>query len=165
MKDNKRNKEQNNNHYKFIIILLLIIICIMSLIFGLRGCSTTTPVNGNGVVWQGDQDLSTTQKTYYNKVIGFDKLHFTADTTKQKVNFYNDKSNQCYMEISLVLNDGTILWQSGELYPNNGFYEIELSQSLHQGVYENCQYQVRMFNIKTAEEVNPYTCTFTLYVQ
>lgn len=70
-------------------------------------------------------------------VPGADLMIFKANQKKQTVNLYNPEKNSCYFKISLLLEDGTLLYQSDLIAPGKGIEEIELSRALPGGNYEN----------------------------
>ena len=70
-------------------------------------------------------------------VPGADLMIFKADQKKQTVNLYNPEKNSCYFKISLLLEDGTLLYQSDLIAPGKGIEEIEILRALPGGNYEN----------------------------
>lgn len=65
---------------------------------------------------------------------GFKTLVFYTNQTSQKVNFYNPKENDCLFKLTLYADDKQ-LWESGYIQPNDGYYDIEISDSLNVGEY------------------------------
>ena len=53
-------------------------------------------------------------------VPGTEKMIFKADQKKQEVNLYNPGKNNCYFRISILLEDETLLFQSGMISPGKG---------------------------------------------
>lgn len=70
-------------------------------------------------------------------VPGTEKMIFKADQKKQEVNLYNPGKNNCYFRISILLEDETLLFQSGLISPGKGLYDIELKKALLEGEYPN----------------------------
>ena len=70
-------------------------------------------------------------------VPGADLMIFKANQKKQTVNLYNPEKNSCYFKISLLLEDGTLLYQSDLIAPGKGIEEIEILRALPGGNYEN----------------------------
>ena len=46
---------------------------------------------------------------------GYEMLQLTADTKKQTLSFPNPSQNMCYFQLSLYLEDGTLLWESEDI--------------------------------------------------
>ncbi len=61
------------------------------------------------------------------------------------MNFYNPEQNTCYFKMSLLLPDGTQLWESGLVEPGKAVYEITLNQTLTAGKYENATLKYECF--------------------
>ena len=59
---------------------------------------------------------------------------FVADQESQKVNFFNPSENTCYFKMSLVV-DNVTLWQSGNVAPGKGYYNITMRNTLQKGSY------------------------------
>ncbi len=67
---------------------------------------------------------------------GYKSITIDADKTDVKVNFQNPKGNPCYFEISLILQDGTVLYSSKMIEPGKGLYNITLNQAMSPGQYD-----------------------------
>ncbi len=68
---------------------------------------------------------------------GFEELTLEADTKKQSAVLSNPPENTCLFRISLILEDGTVLWTSKEIKPGKVSDPIRLSQPLEAGQYPN----------------------------
>ena len=66
---------------------------------------------------------------------GFDALTFAAGTTEQDVELFNPAGNECVFKITLALEDGTALWESGPIRPGESVNRITLSRPLDAGTY------------------------------
>lgn len=96
------------------------------------------PVDQNARDWTGKKDSYTGKKnTNTIDIPGFGVMNLKANTTKQSVNLYNPKQNTCYFKLTLLLADGTKLWQSKLLEPGKAIYEIDMKQALKVGVYRH----------------------------
>ena len=87
------------------------------------------------VDWEGVQSRDTGGVTTGIAIPGYKSITIDADTTKAEVNFVNPEGNPCYFIISLLLDDGTVLYQSKMVEPGKGLYEITLSRPLEPGEY------------------------------
>lgn len=67
---------------------------------------------------------------------GYGGMTFKANTKEQNVNVPNPPENTCLVKISLILSDGTVLWESEDVQP--GYYStpIVLTKALEAGEYE-----------------------------
>ena len=98
----------------------------------------TAEVDENAEDYTGDREVYQGEKnTDTIDIPGFDVMNLKAGTTEQSVNLYNPEENTCYFRMSLLLPDGTILWQSGLVEPGKAIYEITMNQVLTAGEYEN----------------------------
>lgn len=116
--------------------------------------SNTVDVDEDAVDYTGDKDTYTGKKnTDTIDIPGFDVMNLKAGSKKQSVNLYNPKENTCYFKISILLNDGTKLWESKLIEPNKAVYEITLDKTLEVGTYENCTLKYECFAMD--EEQSP----------
>lgn len=70
-------------------------------------------------------------------VTAYESITLKADTLEQSVRFDNPLQNNCWLVITLSLEDGTVLWQSEELQPGQVVRSITLNQPLTAGEYQN----------------------------
>ena len=68
---------------------------------------------------------------------GFESLTLQAGTKKQKIVLSNPAENTCLFQISLLLEDGTLLWVSELIEPGEDSDPIRLSKTLSAGQYPN----------------------------
>lgn len=64
---------------------------------------------------------------------GKETMTVQADTKNISVDFYNPEDNQCYFEISILLDNGTEVYKSKLLKPGQHLYKIELNQAFSKG--------------------------------
>lgn len=98
-------------------------------------------------------------------VPGYEKLEFVAGKKKQNVYLNNPDGNTCYFVMSLILEDGTVIWKSDYLEPGMAFDRIELNQPLEKGNYENVTLQYDCYSIADKRELNGSAVTVTLEVK
>lgn len=65
-------------------------------------------------------------------------ITFREGRNNQTLRLFNPKSNQCYFNISLELSDGTVLYRTGLLKPNDEVSDISIYKRLKRGVYKDC---------------------------
>ena len=88
------------------------------------------------VDWEGVQPQNTGGVTAGIAIPGYKSITIDANQTDVKVNFNNPEDNPCYFVISLILDDGTVLYQSKMIEPGMGLYDITLAQALSPGEYD-----------------------------
>lgn len=99
------------------------------------------------------------------QVPGYDTVTMGSDDTTLNISVGNPEGNQYYLKATLMLADGTVLFESGLLEPGMGYESVPLSGQLAPGEYEAMvNYQgFTMDNKKTP--VNSADSVFTLVVQ
>lgn len=88
------------------------------------------------VDWEGTRNNDTGGVVPGIAIPGYKSITIAANKTDVQVNFQNPEGNPCYFEISLILADGTVLYQSKMIEPGKGLYDITLSQPLAAGEYD-----------------------------
>ena len=68
---------------------------------------------------------------------GFSELHFKAGQTEQNMTVPNPPQNICWFKVSLVLEDGTVLWISDLIAPGEESEQVVLNEPLEKGEYKN----------------------------
>lgn len=118
------------------------------------------------------EDYTGNKSTYTGKkntdtidIPGFDAMNLKAGETEQSVNLYNPEQNTCYFKMSILMEDGTVLWESGLVEPGKAVYTITLKESLEAGVYENCTLKYECFAMNEAQTpLNGSEIKFTINV-
>lgn len=133
--------------------------------FGGGSGNASGQIETEGEDWTGGQPTYTGKKnTDTIDIPGFDVMTFKAGATTQSVNLYNPEQNTCYFRLTLVLADGTRIWQSKLIEPGKGLHEIELSQPLSVGNYEGVTLQYECFSLDDQSQLNGSDITLTLHV-
>lgn len=68
---------------------------------------------------------------------GYEMLELKANSKAQSLCLLNPEQNMCYFQISLYLEDGTLLWQSRLIEPGKISKPMVLSKVLSEGTYPN----------------------------
>ena len=68
---------------------------------------------------------------------GYEGISLEANVKQQSIGFPNPEKNTCYFQISLYLDDGTLVWQSDLVEPGKVSDPILLTQELAAGTYTN----------------------------
>lgn len=143
-----------------ILLLLLIGICIW---FKFTPNNPLLPTDNAATDWNGNQDLNNPATDIPQIAIpGITSLVFHADTTEQKVNFYNPEENDCLFLMRLCV-DNTCYWESGYIEPGKGYYDITLSEPIPAGNY-NAVLQVCCFQ-EDGTALNSANVEFDLTVE
>ena len=112
------------------IALFAIVIGLVVLGFSIGGVlshtSNATEVKGVSQVEKNNGTID---------IPGFEKLSFKAGLKKQSVNFFNPKENSCYFQMTLLTEDGNILWKSEVIEPGESINELQLNKELGQGSF------------------------------
>ena len=151
-------------------LLLVIIVAAGGVAVGLNwnrwfGDDDKPVVETEGEAWTGNQSTYTGKKnTDTIDIPGFDAITLKAGATTQAVNLYNPEQNTCYFRITLLLADGTQLWQSKMIAPGNGLHEIELTQALAEGEYQDAVLKYECFSMDDQTQLNGSDIKLTLKV-
>lgn len=134
--------------------------------FGDQPTVGTAEVDDSAEDYTGKKDTYTGKKnTDTIDIPGFDTMSFQAGTTEQSVNLYNPIENTCYFKMSILLSDGTVLWESKLVEPGKAIYEITLNKSLPVGEYEDATLKYECFAMDEEQTpLNGSEIKFTLKV-
>ena len=148
-----------------LIVLLILILCSVGVILFLhrKSPSPNLEPDTDAQSWQGEQELDK-PKTEIKQIAipGIESLVFIEGQTKQAVNFYNPKENDCLIVFSLHV-DNHELWRSGYCEPDKGYYSIELNEPLEKGEYSATL--LHECYRRDGTRLNSANVQFTLYVQ
>ena len=123
-----------------ILVIVLILLLLAAALWYFR-CAYVRSAGGSGVAgvvtdgWEpgvaapGGESGGT-------QIPGYSSARMTAGDETLKISIGNPKDNQVGMYASLILGDGTVLYESGLMLPGQGLREIPLSETLAEGVYE-----------------------------
>lgn len=129
----------NQKKGKIFIIFCILIVLTASVILLIMSRKEKEQGRGNAVVDSNvsDWDLDSTeeQKPGDIAIPGYASMVMKAGQTTQEVDMGNPAENNCYFRITLLLEDGTSLYQSDLIEPGKGLREIELTQPLEAGTY------------------------------
>lgn len=151
--------EKRHNSRMLIILLCLFLAVAIGVIIWLltAGKAAGMPGTDNGNKPSG---LVVPERQEMIQVTAYEALELKADTLQQDVRLSTISDNQCITVMSLVLEDCTELWQSGELYPGQIVLSMTLSQPLPAGEYPNTILRYQHFTLD--EEKTPLNSAETL---
>lgn len=98
-------------------------------------------------------------------IFGFSELHMKSGELNQSFDFRNPNTNDCYMDIELLLSDGTKLFEIKRIEPGYGIKEVQLNDVLENGDYLNCFFNVQCFSLKDDTQLNGASMSVDLYVR
>lgn len=84
---------------------------------------------------------------------GYEILELKANTKQQALCLPNPGQNMCYFQISLYLENGTLLWQSELIEPGKTSKPIVLTECLSKGIYPKAVLQYACFRMD--EDLTP----------
>lgn len=134
--------------------------------FGEKDASATADLDENAEDYTGDREVYQGEKnTDTIDIPGFEALNMKAGTTEQSVNLYNPEQNTCYFKMSLILADGTVLWESDLVAPGKAIYELTLTEALDAGEYADTILKYECFAMDEAQTpLNGSEIKLTLHV-
>ena len=136
----RRNRKRQAGTQRIVIICLVllllvaaaVIVCLATRNSGEQKVESTAQTsqseNGGLVVPERPEMLDVT---------AYESIKLKANTLDQSARFENPVQNNCWLVITLSLEDGTVLWKSEELLPGQVVRSITLNQPLAAGEYEN----------------------------
>lgn len=128
-------------HILLSIVAFLLLLIAAMLIF--VRCSNTPPAADN----QKNHPVSQIEKPESIAIPGYEGLELQADTKKQTLCLPNPAQNACYFQISLYLDDGSLLWQSKLIEPGESSDPIKLSEPLEIGTYPDAILRYACFTL------------------
>ena len=84
---------------------------------------------------------------------GYSELTLKANVSEQEIAFRNPEQNFCYIQPSLWLSDGTLLWRGQLIAPGNAGDAVVLKFPLEAGEYKNAMLRYDCFQMD--EEKSP----------
>ena len=97
---------------------------------------------------------------------GYEGITLKADSKEQEIGFPNPAQNTCYFQISLILEDGTTLWQSGLVKPGEISEPITLEEPLEAGTYPNSLLKLDCYTMDgTMHALNGAATKMTIHVK
>lgn len=122
----------SGKRFPMIAVTIVIIMVIVNLLIFFRKDKT--------VIFHGTEETDAVQvEKNANSIAipGYEGLELIADKRKQTLCLPNPAQNACYFQISLYLEDGTLLWESELIEPGELSKPIKLSMTLEKGSYPN----------------------------
>lgn len=154
------------------LLVLLIVILIAGIAAAVNFSRQKDPeTGGNAYVdadasaWDDGIDTEEPREITENILVpGYSGAEMKAGDTTLSLRIGNPEENTCYLQATLQLEDGTVLYESGLLEPGTGFEQIELNQTLEAGTYEALVHYQGYSMDEERSELNASDSAFTLTV-
>ncbi len=114
-----------------LITVALAVVCVVLMILLLQTCRHT-PAN---TVESSVPETTVKKNEGSISIPGYEMLELKADSKQQTIALPNPPQNNCYFEISLYLEDGTLLWKSDLIEPGEASKPVVLTKELPKGYY------------------------------
>lgn len=142
------------------VVVSVLLLIIALLIFKLYNNPTTH---------QGSESLQASSPIEKNPdsiaIPGYEILELQANSSKQTLCLPNPEQNVCYFQISLHMEDGTLLWESEMIAPGATSKPISLIKPLDKGTYPNAILRYSCFKMDGITPLNGAETKLTLWVK
>lgn len=158
-------KKQKGRWQWTVIILLSAVVVSLLVVLILMANNPGDTITGN------KDDGSTETETVVEKnpdaiaIPGYEILELQADQKQQSLSLPNPPQNVCYFQISLYLEDGTLLWKSELVEPGAVSQPILLNRVLKEGTYANAVLKYDCFKMDGQTPLNGAETKLTLWVK
>ena len=142
--------------------LILIALLLIGIVLITNHKEEPQTILGNDVTESKDNN----QNTNSIAIPGYEAITLTANSKKQSTALKNPSHNMCLFRISLILEDGTVLWVSDYVKPGEISNNIELSKELEPGAYPNSILKYECFTMDGSRSpLNGAETKLTLWVK
>ena len=124
-----------------VILAVLLVIALGVIAWLLIGGGNEKPPDNP----QSEQTEPVEKLTDSIDIPGFGDLHFKTGQTEQNMTVPNPPQNFCWFKVSLVLEDGTVLWTSDFIAPGEQSGKVVLNEPLEKGEYKNAMLKYQCF--------------------
>lgn len=154
-------EKQSPKRFPWTLIVVVIAVIVLLLLFMLKGCHKITSLN------IASDNVATVEKNPNSIAIpGYEMLELDANSKKQSLCLPNPPQNCCYFQISLHMEDGTLLWESDLIEPGAQSKPIVLSKALDKGTYPNSILRYSCYRMdETQALLNGAETKLTLWVK
>ena len=144
-----------------IVVLLTAIICLgATILLDLK------ETNKSGILLEDFEDrVKINALNQSISIHGFSEVHMKSGELELTFDFYNPKTNDCYMDIELLLPDGKSLFEIKRIEPGYGIKEIQLKDVLENGDYLNCQFLIKCYSMADGSQLNGAAMNVNLYMR
>jgi hypothetical protein len=128
--DKGRFEKPKQRRFPYITVVLGVA-CVVLVILLLQTCQHTPENSSESTV----PETTVIKNEGSISIPGYEMLELKANSKQQTIALSNPPQNNCYFEISLYLEDGTLLWKSQLIEPGQATKPLELSMELEKGYY------------------------------
>lgn len=163
-------KDKKKRYWTLWVLLIVILIAgIAAAVYFSRQKDPETGgnayVDADASAWDDGIDTEEPREITENILVpGYSGAEMKAGDTTLSLRIGNPEENTCYLQATLQLEDGTVLYESGLLEPGTGFEQIELNQTLEAGTYEALVHYQGYSMDEERSELNASDSAFTLTV-
>ena len=163
-------KDKKKRYWTLLVLLIVILIAgIAAAVYFSRQKDPETGgnayVDADASAWDDGIDTEEPREITENILVpGYSGAEMKAGDTTLSLRIGNPEENTCYLQATLQLEDGTVLYESGLLEPGTGFEQIELNQTLEAGTYEALVHYQGYSRDEERSELNASDSAFTLTV-
>ena len=136
-----RQARRNSTSPVTVILAVLLVIALGVIAWLLIKDGTAKPPDNP----QTEQTEPVEKLTDSIDIPGFGDLYFKAGQTEQNMTVPNPPQNFCWFKVSLVLEDGTVLWTSELIAPGEKSEKVVLNEPLEKGEYKNAMLKYQCF--------------------
>ena len=142
---NKSSEKKSRVSPAIIILAVLLLIAVGVIVVLLTKGTGTAPLPNEAQ--QSQVSAKPAEKlTDSIDIPGYGYLSLKSGETEQDIAIPNPEQNFCWFRISLLLEDGTVLWTSALVAPGEASEPITLSAPLEKGEYENAMLKYECFS-------------------
>ena len=163
-------KDKKKRYWTLLVLFIVILIAgIAAAVYFSRQKDPETGgnayVDADASAWDDGIDTEEPREITENILVpGYSGAEMKAGDTTLSLRIGNPEENTCYLQATLQLEDGTVLYESGLLEPGTGFEQIELNQTLEAGTYEALVHYQGYSMDEERSELNASDSAFTLTV-
>lgn len=145
-----------------LIAILMILLVFLACFLVIKSYSNKYAVNV--IPARSDEEGQAPETKSTISIPGFETLRMRAGTEVQAVRLYNPAENDCYFLITILLPDGTQIFQSDLIPPGEEIKSIHINTLLQAGTYEETQLLYACYSLDDLQALNGASIKFTLEV-
>lgn len=171
-KNPSKAEQDKRDNITSIVFLAIVVIGVLFVILNKTGAFDGLVRRGDikidlqtGEVIEGLREFPDTEPSVSVEIPGYKLIELKANTVQQDTLLENPAGNRSYFKLSLILADGTVIWQSDYLEPGAAFAHIELNQKLKKGTYEHATLRYEVYSLAGFGQENGSDIKLTLDVR
>ena len=137
--------EGNSAKKSSVLIVILSFLLMVAVAFIIVLLWNQRPVEISNETTISEQSKPVEKLTDSINIPGYVLLTFNEGELTQDFTVPNPEENTCFFRISLVLNDGTVLWTSDMVAPGESSDNVVLSKAMEKGDYPDAMLKFECF--------------------